>query len=534
MVWWGLLLICLVVLLYQSQALQRFYVGRQPINGGIYNEAVVGQVKTINPILPDNSASVDVSRLVFSGLTRLTPDGKLEGDLADSWKVSEDGLKYTFKLKKNVKWQDGVGFDASDVVFTITAIQHPDSRSPLAADWKGVKASAPDNQTVVFTLPNPYVGFVYLTTVGILPRHLLESIDPSTLRVINFNQSPIGTGPFKVKSFTPGSTAVMEANPNYFRGRPKLDGFELRFFKSADQALEAFTKRQVNAVSRLEFSQTDQAAKIKGLKLLRYRTTEETNLFLRTPVAPLDDKQVRQALVLATDRRAIVSGTLGNLVRPLSAPLLPGQLGYSGRFAQPRYNLAKAQSLLEAAGWKTDGGGRRKNGQLLQLEILTLSEPRLVAVAREVKKQWQSAGIMVNVKSVGIEELIQSHIKPRQYQVLLYGIEVGVDPDVYPYWHSSQIHDPGLNLSQYKSSAADAALEVGRIVNDPDVRAGKYQAFLAAFKADAPAVILYGDDYYYGVSDDVNGVQPGILSQPADRFYGVENWTVRTRPSVIR
>lgn len=175
--------VALIAVINQSQGLEKFYLGKAPVDGGTYSEAVVGNVKTINPILPDSSASVDASRLIFSGLTRLKPDGQLEPELADSWKVDSTGLKYTFNLRKGVKWHDGVDFTAHDVVFTVSAIQHPDSRSPLAAEWKGVKAEPAGDHAVTFTLPNPYVGFTYLTTVGILPRHLLESINPSSLRI---------------------------------------------------------------------------------------------------------------------------------------------------------------------------------------------------------------------------------------------------------------------------------------------------------------------------------------------------------------
>lgn len=534
MVWWGLVIIALVAVLNQSQGLERFYLGKSPVSGGVYSESVVGEVKTINPILPENSATVDASRLVFSGLTRLTPTGQLEPELAESWQLSQDGLKYTFNLRKGIKWHDGVEFTAQDVAFTISAIQHPDSRSPLAAEWKGVKAEPAGSHRIVFTLPNPYVGFTHLTTVGILPRHLLESINPSSLRIVNFNQKPIGTGPFKIKSFVPGETAIFDANPAYFRGKPKLEGFMMRFYQSDAEAIEAFAKRQVNAVGRVAAVRFEQADKIEDLEFLRYRTTEQTNLFFKTTSQVLKDKSVRQALALATDRQAIVEGPLGGLAHQLFAPILPGQLGYTGKLTQPRKNTDRAKKLLDESGWGLQGGVRKKGEQPLSLKLVTLNDPRLDKVAEELRKQWQEIGVQLEIHLVNLDELIQSHIKPRQYDVLLYGITIGPDPDVYPYWHSSQVNDPGLNLSQYKSAAADAALEVGRITTDPDVRAGKYQAFLQAFKTDTPAVVLYAEDYFYGVGPTVLGQTPGILSQPADRFYGVENWTVKTRPTILK
>lgn len=533
-VWWGLAIVILVVVLNQSSALETYYLTKLAQPGGVYVEGVVGEIRGINPILPDNSLSEDASRLVFSGLTRLAPSGQLEPELASSWKTSDDGLEYTFTLRKGVKWHDGVELTPADIEFTIAAIQHPDSRSPLAAEWRGVKVEPEGSDKIKFILPNPYVGFIHLTTVGILPRHLLESINPSTLRIHSFNQQPVGTGPFKVSKFLPGKRVVMDSNPNYFRGRPKLDGFTLRLFKSDSEAIEAFAKKQVNAVAEIDTEHLQPASKIKDLKLLRYSTTEQVNLFLKTTSPVLADRSVREAIVLSTNRRDLVARAMDNFARPLSSPILPGQLGYAGKFNQPRANYAKAAKLLEGAGWKKSGDIRKKGDQELKLNLVTLDDPLFTKTAAEIKRQWQAVGISLEVKSVDLNELIQSHIKPRQYDILLFGITIGADPDVYPYWHSSQRNDPGLNLSQYKSSVADAALEVARITVDKDIRAGKYQTFLQVFQSDAPAVILFGKDYSYGVHSDVLGQVPGQLVDPSDRFYSVENWTVKARRSILK
>lgn len=533
-VWWGLAIVILVTVLNQSASLKGFYLIKMPQPGGVYVEGVVGEIKGINPILPDNSLTEDAGRLVFSGLTRLSPNGELEPELAESWQVSDDGLKYIFTLRKGVKWHDGVEMTAADVVFTISAIQHPDSRSPLAAEWRGVKVEPAGDNKISFNLPNPYVGFIHLTTVGILPRHLLESINPSTLRIHSFNQQPVGTGPFKVTKFLPGQRVVMEANPTYLRGRPKLDGFTLRLFKSDSAALEAFAKKQVNAVSEIKTGQLQPASKIKDLKLLRYNTTEQINLFLKTSSPLLSEQSVRQALVLATNKGDLVANAMDNYARPLSSPILPGQLGFAGKFNQPRADLAKAEKQLDDAGWKKQGTIRKKGNQELKLKLVTLNDPVFTKTAAEIERQWKPLGIGLEIKSVDLSELIQSHIKPRQYDALLFGITIGADPDIYPYWHSSQRSDPGLNLSQYQSSSADAALEVARITVDKDIRAGKYQTFSQVFQTDAPAVILFGKDYTYGVHSDVLGQDSGQLVVPADRFYGIEKWTVNARNSTLK
>jgi peptide/nickel transport system substrate-binding protein len=145
-----------------------------PISGGVYSEAAVGNVKMLNPILPDNTTSDDINRLIFSGLTQFNAQRQVVSDLATSWSVSPNGRTYTFHLRKGVTWQDGVPFTADDVLFTLAAIQNPDTRSPLAPSWQGVKATAPDQSTVVFALPGPLASFIDSTTVGILPRRCVR------------------------------------------------------------------------------------------------------------------------------------------------------------------------------------------------------------------------------------------------------------------------------------------------------------------------------------------------------------------------
>ncbi|HUC20513.1 MAG TPA: ABC transporter substrate-binding protein, partial [Candidatus Polarisedimenticolaceae bacterium] len=175
--WWFVVLALGCGLILQTSAVRQRGLMVQPLPGGSYSEAVVGTIKNLNPVLPEGGASADANHLIFSGLTRFTAEGKLEPDIAKSWDISPDGKTYTFHLRKNVRFHDGVPATAQDVVFTLAAIQNPDTRSSLAASWQGVKASAPDDQTAIFTLPKAYTPFINATSVGLLPRHLLENTE---------------------------------------------------------------------------------------------------------------------------------------------------------------------------------------------------------------------------------------------------------------------------------------------------------------------------------------------------------------------
>jgi peptide/nickel transport system substrate-binding protein len=526
--WMGVALLSAFGVLYQIQQLSPYYLEPGQLAGGRYVEGAVGDMNLINPVLPENALSADVTRLVFSGLLRRTPELKLEGDLASSWTITPDNKTYTFNLRQDVKWHDGVPFTARDVVFTLTAIQNPDSRSPLAASWAGVKAEAKGDHTVVYTLPSPYSAFLDSTVVGLLPSHLLESTDPSALRIAAFNQHPVGTGPFRLQRFDPGRGEIdLKAYDNYHHGRPLIDRFSFHLYEEHSQLTDAYAKRHINGISSWRNGSANEAS-TPGLQLHHFPLPSQVNLFYKVNTPNLTDPKVRRALSLATDRQQLLSGTKASQGVALASPLLPGQLGYDASKRQPDYDLAEAERLLDQAGWqKAANGTRTKGGKQLRLQLLT-QQGDYTELADIIRRQWQRAGVALDVVSLESNELQQSHIRPRRYDVLLYGITIGADPDVYVYWHSSQISDPGLNLSQYVSDPADRALESGRITADPAVREGKYSTFLTHWLEDIPATVLYQPVYIYATSDQVMGISAHRLGDPTDRFYAVERWTVRT------
>ncbi|HSX41632.1 MAG TPA: peptide ABC transporter substrate-binding protein [Candidatus Saccharimonadales bacterium] len=529
--WWLLILLVGVGLVVQVERLRQNTLFIQPLAGGTYTEALAGTIKNVNPILPEGSASADVTRLVFDGLTRYNASGQVEPDLASSWAISDDGRTYTFKLRKGVKWHDGVPFSSADVAFTLAAVQNPDTRSPLNLSWKGVKVQTPDDLTVQLILPKPFTPFLTTTTIGIIPRHLLENSEPSQLRVASFNQHPVGTGPFKLDQLDPSASQVeLKANSAYWGKKPLLDSITFKTYSTSEQAYDALIKRQVMGVNKAPRDKASEARELASLHASELTTPDEVGVFLKNSAPMLQDKAVREALAKATNRGDLIKEALGGEATPVASPLLPTELAIKGVAHQPRFDLKGAESELEAAGWKKQPDGtRKKQDQVLQLNLVTQSDSTYGAVATAIKNQWAKVGVRVHVVEVDPTTLQQSFIRPRKYDALLYGINVGADPDVYAFWHSSQAADPGLNLSAYKSPAVDKALEGGRTVREPGLRAAKYKAFAQAWVADTPAVMLYSPNYLYAQNKEVYGFSTKHLITPSDRFYGVEHWAVRTK-----
>ncbi len=520
--WFGVLAVGFVGLTQQINLLNRAAQVAVPVTGGTYSEAAVGTVTTLNPVLPESELSDDVNRLIFSGLTRFNNQRQVVPDLAERWEVSSDGRTYTFYLRPGVKWQDGVPFTAADVAFTLTAIQNPDSRSPLASSWQGVKVETRGDNVVVFTLPAPLASFMDSTTLEIVPRHLLESIDPSQLREADFNHHPIGTGPFMVKTFAPAAHEItLAANSRYYGGRPKLDEFTFRLYDNDDQALDAYAQHQVISPGRIRPEQLGHRNQLAGLTDYNFTLPEEAVLFFHTTDGPLADKTLRGILTQALNRPKILDQATDGQGVVVTQPILPGQTGYTNASAPAKLNIAAAKQALAADGWTAS--------KPLKLNLVTQSGGELERAAQEIKRQLATLGVQVALTATDATTLQQTYMRPRNFQMLLYGINVGPDPDVYSFWHSSQAQDPGVNLSGYASADADKALEAGRIKTDPALREAKYTAFLKAWNADAPAAVLYQTGYQYAVSADADGITPGRLVVPSDRFYGVERWTIKRR-----
>ena len=250
-IWVALIILLLGGLFIQIRRLQSYYLTNQPAPGGIYNEGILGSFTNVNPIYATGSVDSSVSRLVFAGLFTFNDKNQLVGELAKSYTVDARGTTYTVLLKDNLLWQDGKPLTAEDVVFTYNTIQNPDTKSPLASSWQGIKVAAIDKKTVTFTLPSILSEFPYSMVNGIIPKHVLGKVAPEQMRSVLFNtNNPIGSGPFKWDAIEIVGTAdedreqriALKPNDNYVNGKPKLDSFVIRSFVNEVKMRNAFKK----------------------------------------------------------------------------------------------------------------------------------------------------------------------------------------------------------------------------------------------------------------------------------------------------
>jgi peptide/nickel transport system substrate-binding protein len=496
-----------------------------------YVEAVVGAPFRVNPLFAHlNDADRDIASLVFSGLTRLGPDGAVLPDLAETWEISDDGSRVTFHLRDDVVWHDGEPFTATDVVFTHALLADPaleadPDRAPL---WRKVTCEAPDDFTVACQLPEPFAPYPAYATTGILPSHLLEGTDALTIASSAFNLQPVGTGPYRLTQFDQ-ARAVLTANERYHLGAPKLSEIELLFFPDASAAAASVARGEAQGVL-LDSTATSEDMEVissnDGLESYEANRTAYTVLYLNNAQAPLDDQRVRRAIAETVDVDAIIETLLDGRAVKADSPIVTGTWAHNSELEPYERDTGEARDLLEEAGWALAGDSevRTRNGVELRLTLLTDRDPLRALVSQTVAAQLADVGISVTLASEESTDLIRNFLIPRQYQAALFGWDPGPDPDPYPAWHSSQASDSGRNLAAYVNAQADKLLEDARRTRDTDERQRLYYDFQDIFRDDVPSLLLYHPVYTYFVSEDIRDIELGTLFSSSSRFTGVHEW----------
>ena len=215
-----------------------------PDFGSVYTEAVVGQPRFINPVYAVSDVDRDLLELLFSGLMKYTSNGEIVLDIADEYKIKEDGKVYEFTIKQDILWSDKEKLTADDVIFTIKTIQNSDYKSPLRANWIGVEIEKVSDNTIRFILEKPYTGFLERLTLKIMPKHIWRDTAPDSFARSPYNLNPVSCGPFKLKGFTQDKSGiidslVVERDQNYFHKQAWLSENPFLFFEDNNELLES-------------------------------------------------------------------------------------------------------------------------------------------------------------------------------------------------------------------------------------------------------------------------------------------------------
>jgi len=517
----------------------------RPLAGGVYIEGLPTPPRQLNPLVSDpasDPSGADIQALVFEGLTRIGVDGLPEPGLA-SWQIDETGRVYTFTLRTDLTWHDGRALTADDVLFSLRAVQNPGFAGDRAIReaWRNVLVDRVNDRTVRCVLNASAAPLLSLATFPILPAHLLGDLPPEEWATSPFSQAPVGAGPYRLRELT-SAHALLEANPSYYAGRPFLDTIELRFFDSPQQAQAALTRGEINGLSFLGTSELARANPPRDggrvMALLDSYTTLTFNL--RNDL--LADLALRRALALALDKEALIEQAVSGQVERLDTPLLHGWWANDPAVSTPPADPARAGEALTALGFVPGPNDlRARDGQPLDLPLLTSDDPERVAQAQEIARQWGALGVRVEVEAVDATTF-QQRLADRDFTLALHGWQrLGADPDVvFEQWHSRNA-DRGFNYAGLSDSQIDTLLTNARAASSLTERLASYRAFQRRWVELTPSITLYQQRLLYDVPLALGGIgmlPPGdstalpLLAGAEERFRTVARWFVRSEREI--
>ncbi|MDO8594350.1 MAG: peptide ABC transporter substrate-binding protein [bacterium] len=532
-----LLVATAATLVYRVNAL---FLTEVPAPGGELREGIIGSPRFLNPLLALSDADRDLTTLVYSGLLKATPEGKLIPDLAESYEISDNGLSYMFHIRGNAVFHDGTSVTADDVLFTVQKAQDSALKSPKRANWEGVTAEKTGERDIVLTLKQPYAPFLENTTLGILPKHLWKDADAEQFPFSPFNVTAVGSGPYTVNKIKRNASGIpiyveLASFGKYVLGRPYIKRITIYFYQSEKELLSGLSRGEVESVNGI----TPQAAKdleSQGYRIERTPLPRVFGVFFNQNQARLlAEKSLRQALELATEKSAIVEAVLYGYGVPIDTAVPPLLLdGKVSEATSTEVRLAQANALLDKAKWKLNPEtlvrerAKGKETETLSFSLVTSNVPELRESAELLQGMWGKIGVEVRLQIFESGDLNQNVIRPRKFDALLFGEVIGRDLDLFAFWHSSQRNDPGLNIATYTNSKVDKLLEEARKATDEDKRIADYQAAVEAIRADAPAVFLYSPEFIYVLPEKVRGFTLLHATIPSERFLDVQHWYIDT------
>lgn len=523
---WLLLLIILISLSAVQVVYNQDHVSNStPTENSAYAEGVLGPLDSLNPLFASSDAELTASRLLFSSLLQYDTKGRLQGDVAESYEIGDNGKVYTVNLRPDIFWHDGQPLTADDVVFSVQTMQNPAVGARQSSSWQNIKVAANGKQQVIFTLPTSYAPFASAMTFPIVPVHILAKIPAEQLREDNFGNHPIGSGPFKYVDLQTidirkdKKVMQLEKNENYWSIPPKLARFSLYVYGNREDLAQGIQRREINAASGI---------RVDGKGLVYKDTSLNNGVFaiFKTDTGVLKDKLIRKVLVQATDRQKLRQ-QLG-VEKSLEGPMVNNQTPLANQVMQDSFDLVAARKQLDSAGWVVGPKKVRYNssGQPLELRVVAVDTVNYRKVVKVLSQQWEKLGVKVQAQLIDPEQVQQIILQPRAYDVLVYELSMGGDPDSYAFWHSSQISTSGLNFANYNSPTADDTLITARGRASMALRDPKYAAFAKKWIEDAPAVALYRSSLRYTTTEGTKALEnTDSLVSPTDRFYNVADWS---------
>jgi len=528
-----------VSLFYVLSFINMQYLTSVPSNGGTIVEGIVGTPRFVNPVLAITRADHDMVALIYSGLIKLNADGELVPDLAESIEVSEDGRTYHVTLKQNVRFHNGSTLTARDVAYTIALIQNPDLKSPLRGNWDGVLVEELGEYELNIVLEEAYPPFMENLTVGILPRELWDELPTEQLPFSQNNTQPIGTGPYEVQDVLRNKSGLINAYKltasTHSAEKPNIDTLVFNFYQNEEELLKELKDKQIAGTPSLSPESLEKIDTDTYTIIEKPLPRTFSIFFNQNRSTTLRDAAAREALNTAINRTELINEVLFGHGIPITSPVPPGFITLESKDTSPTLTAAndnkidQAKTILRNGGWtQTDQGAWEKeiDDETVSLSVtLTTANTELFDnTANFIAGQWEALGVQVRVEQFEQTDLVQAIIRPRSFEALLFGNDIGRSVDLYPFWHSSQKDDPGLNIARYTNIDTDALLVKIRTETDQAVRSQLITEFTDIIASELPAIFLYAPTFSYVLDKRVTTVDFVALSKPSERFANIAQW----------
>jgi peptide/nickel transport system substrate-binding protein len=489
---------------------------------------------TLNPYYTGLRAAYTVTQTIYNGLWVVDPNGEFQPELAAdvptirNGGVSPDGKTITVKLRPGVQWADGQPLTAADVQFTWEAVMNPANTTIGKSTYGKIRAvTVQDEHTVQLEMAEVFSDYLILFSYpqGILPRHAFGG--SNDLNRAEFNRKPFGTGPYRVSEWAAASHISLEANPNYFQGRAKLDRVVFRIVPDKNTQLAQIRANETDVAVDLAESDAVEIDKLNGWSSLSVAGLSSDRLFLNLadrgapdgsrPHPILSDKRVRQALQAAINKQQVVDGVLFGKTKVATSEYPVGM--WAPNLPPSDYDPEMAKRLLDEAGWRAGAGGiREKDGRPLKLAISSTSGNRLREdVEQLIQASWKAIGVDLEIKNVAAAVLVgewsaNGMVARGDFDIAYFGFTPSIDPhsSIAVQFDTREIprdenQGDGSNYMRYKDPQVDAWIREADATLDLATRKQLYENVMRKIAEDVPIIYLYNRANVEAVSKRVQG-----------------------------
>ncbi|MBI9081272.1 MAG: peptide-binding protein [Pseudodesulfovibrio sp.] len=497
-----------------------------PEFGGSIVEPLLGEPSNLIPPLATDSTSHAVAKQVYVSLLKYDKDINLVPYAAESFEVLNDGKLLKFKLREDIFWFDGHQLTAEDVEFTYKLMIDPETPTAYAENFKVVKRFGLTGRfSFEVEYERPFAKALVTWAMDILPKHALENED---LLNTKYSRDPLGAGPYKVKEWVPGSQMVLEANPDFFEGKPYIEQIVYRMIPDLSTQfleLKAGNLDSMNLTPLQYLYQTSGPGWDGSFQKFEHLSFGYTFLGFNFKHPFFKDVRVRRAIDHAIDRREIVKGVLYGLGEAANGPYKPGTWQYNDEIKPRAYELETARKLLAEAGWiDTDGDGLLdKDGVPFVFSILTnQGNTQRIKTGVIIQQRLKDIGIKVELRTVEWAAFIKEFVDKGRFDTIILGWNILQDPDIFSVWHSSQAVERGLNFTRYINPELDDLLERGRRLVIQKKRKPIYDAVQRILHEDVPYCFLYVPKSLPIVQARVQNIK----AAPAGISYNFTKWWI--------